>query len=209
LLLSDLTITEFLEKTASGAPVPGGGSMAALSAAIAAALAEMVANLSMGKKGYEATGQDMTTLAEKAAFYRQKLSRDIDGDAKAFGQVMAAFRLPKQTDEDQRNRTNAIQTALKTAARLPLDVAEDALKIMDLAEEAAAKGNRNAITDALVAAMMARTAALAALYNVTVNCAAITDREFVFRTTQRVRQIESAVEAKETAIRRNAGLDER
>jgi methenyltetrahydrofolate cyclohydrolase len=201
-----MTITEFLEKTAANTPVPGGGSVAALSAALAASLVEMVANLTIGKKGFEEKEADMKDLASRAAVYRQKLAEDIDRDSDAFNGVMAAFRLPKQTEEEKEERTCAVQAALETAARVPLEIAGDALKIMDLAQKAVAEGNPNAVTDGTVAAMTARTAVLSALYNVKINLVSITDRSFVEKTSQRVQEIESVVETKEEEIRKLVDL---
>jgi methenyltetrahydrofolate cyclohydrolase len=201
-----MTITEFLEKTAANTPVPGGGSVAALNAAVAASLVEMVANLTIGKKGFEEKKADMQDLASRAAGYRQKLAGDIDRDSDAFDGVMAAFRLPKQTEEEKEKRRRAVQAALETAARVPLEVAEDALKIMELAQKAVAEGNPNAVTDGTVAAMTARTAVLSALYNVKINLTSMTDRSFVEKTSQRVQEIESVVETKEKEIRQLVDL---
>jgi methenyltetrahydrofolate cyclohydrolase len=205
-LFAKMTITEFLEKTAANTPVPGGGSVAALNAAVAASLVEMVANLTIGKKGFEEKKADMQDLASRAAGYRQKLAGDIDRDSDAFDGVMAAFRLPKQTEEEKEKRRRAVQAALETAARVPLEVAEDALKIMELAQKAVAEGNPNAVTDGTVAAMTARTAVLSALYNVKINLTSMTDRSFVEKTSQRVQEIESVVETKEKEIRQLVDL---
>lgn len=196
-----MTLSELLEKTAANTPVPGGGSIAALHGAVAASLVEMVANLTIGKKGYEEKGAEMKDLASRAAYYRQKLAEDIDRDSDAFNQVMAAFRLPKQTGEEKETRRRAVQAAFETAVRVPLEVAEDALKIMALAEKAVSEGNKNAVTDAAVAAMTARTAVLSASYNVKINLASITDFSFVEKTRKRVQEIEFEAEDKEKAIR--------
>ncbi|MBW2540344.1 MAG: cyclodeaminase/cyclohydrolase family protein, partial [Deltaproteobacteria bacterium] len=108
-MLRDLTIPEFLKKTASNTPVPGGGSVAALSAAVAASLAEMVAHLTIGKKGLEAAGDEMKAIVSMASVYRETLLNDIDRDSDAFNQVMAAFKLPKNTEEEVKQRHLAIQ----------------------------------------------------------------------------------------------------
>ena len=129
-MLRDLTIPEFLEKTASNTPVPGGGSVAALSAAVAASLAEMVAHLTIGKKGLEAAGDEMKAIVSMASAYRETLLNDIDRDSDAFNQVMAAFKLPKNTEEEVKERHLAIQEGLKTAALVPLRVAKDAFNIL-------------------------------------------------------------------------------
>jgi len=205
-LLANLSITDFLEKTAFRAPVPGGGSVAALSAAAAAALAEMVANLTIGKKGFESVEAEMKEIASIAKDYRKKLTVDIDRDSDAFDAVMAAFRLPKNTEEEKNKRKHAIQEAFKIASLVPLEVAKSAYGIMDLAEKAVLKGNKNAVTDATVAAMMARTAALSALYNVRINLSSIKDVDFFSAITEQVTELETVVEKSEKEIRSHVHL---
>lgn len=188
--LADLSIRDFLNKTASGEPVPGGGSAAALSASVAAGLVEMTANLTIGKKGYEDSEDEMRDLLQKAAALRDTLVSGIDGDANAYDGVLAAYRLPKATDEEKKHRKDAIREALKTAALIPLDVAGKALEVMKLTETAVRKGNKNAVTDAAVGTMMARTAVLSALYNVKTNLAGIDDGVFVGELAEKVKIIE-------------------
>ena len=149
--------------------------MAALNAALAAGLTEMVANLTVGKKGYEAVEEEMKALADEASQLRNKLTAAIDQDADAYTEVMAAYRLPKTTDEELALRKQKIQKAIKHAALVPIGVARDALAVIDLAGQAILKGNKNAASDGAVAAMNARTAALAAIYNVRINLGSIDD----------------------------------
>jgi len=198
--LADLSIKEFLAKTASGSPVPGGGSIAALSAAIAAGLSEMVANLTIGKKGYEATEKQMKVIKKAAADYRNKLIKDIDRDSDAYNDVLAAFRLPKSYDLEENFRKEAIQDAFKKASLVPLDVAKNAFKIIELAEKVVKHGNKNAVTDGAVAVMMARTAVLSSLYNVKINLASIKDKKFVERIRKDVTSLESEIDKKERKI---------
>lgn len=198
--LGDLTVKEFLAKTASNAAVPGGGSVAALSAAIAASLLEMVASLTLGKQKYEAVESEMKALAAHAGRYREKLVNAIDQDSDAFTEVLRAYRLPKGTEEEQTQRKAAVQEALKAAASVPLSVAEDALAILELAGEALEKGTENAVTDGAVAAMMARTAVLSALYNVKINLVSVTDSEFVKEIQQRIKGIGEQAEKREKEI---------
>ena len=200
-MLANLSITEFLEKTASKDPVPGGGSVAALSAAIASSLSEMVANLTVGRKGYTAVDDEMKAISKQAADFRDKLIGYIDKDSDAYQQVMQAFKLPKNTEEEKNIRARAVQEGLKEATRVPLRVAEDAFKIIELAGKVVEKGNRNAVTDGAVAAMMARTAVLSALYNVKTNLNQIKDRSFVDDMTGRVKFYEAEIEKKEQKIR--------
>ena len=178
-----------LDKTASSDPVPGGGSIAALSAAVAASLAEMVANLTLGKKGYEAVEEEMKAVAEKMRPLREKLTKDIDRDADSYNTVFSAFKLPKQTEEEKQKRGQAIQNGLKHAASVPMGVAEDAFGILKHVRMVIEKGNQNAITDGAVAAMMARTAVLSALYNVKINLGSIKDEAFVKEMREKVKRL--------------------
>jgi formiminotetrahydrofolate cyclodeaminase len=199
-LLKDLTITEFLQKTASADPLPGGGCTAALSAALAASLTEMVANLTIGRKEFQAAEDEMIEIAKATADLRKKLQNDIDNDAQAYQEVLAAFKLPKNTGDEKKQRSSAIQQAFKTAATVPLGVARDTLKIMDLAFRAITAGNQNAVSDGAVAVLAARTAALAAAYNVKINLGAIKDTTFVAELRQEIEEIEQQVIEKEKKI---------
>jgi formiminotetrahydrofolate cyclodeaminase len=196
-VLVNRKITEYLEKAAAGTAVPGGGSVAALNGALAAGLTEMVANLTVGKKGYEAVEEDMKALADKASQLRNKLTAAIDQDADAYTEVMAAYKLPKTTDEETSLRKQKIQDAIKHAALVPLEVARDALAVIDLAGRAIRKGNKNAASDGAVAAMNARTAALAAIYNVKINLSSIQDHSFVEKLAQEVEDLQNQVTEKE------------
>jgi formiminotetrahydrofolate cyclodeaminase len=198
--LADLSIKEFLAKTASNSPVPGGGSIAALSAAIAASLSEMVAHLTIGKKGYEALEEEMQDIAKDAFQYRERLIRTIDKDSNAYNDVMAAIKLPKGTEQERNNREGAIQEALINATLVPLDVARDAFKIIELAGKAVKQGNKNAVSDAAVAVMMARTAVLSALYNVKINLASIKDTTFVEEIREEIKHMESEIVNREREI---------
>jgi len=198
--LADLSIKEFLAETASGSPVPGGGSIAALSAAIAAGLSEMVANLTIGKKGYEEKEKQMKVIKKATTDFRNKLVKDIDRDSDAYNDVLAAFRLPKGSDQEENIRKQAIQDAFKKASLVPLDVAKNAFKIIELAELVVKHGNKNAVTDGAVAVMMARTAVLSALYNVKINLASIKDMDFVERIKKDVTSLETEIENKEREI---------
>jgi formiminotetrahydrofolate cyclodeaminase len=199
-MLAKLSIVEFLEKTASSDPVPGGGSIAALSAALAASLSEMVANLTMGKKDYAPAEEEMKMISKEASRYRNKLFQDIDKDSDAYRQVIAAFKLPKDTEEKKEQREQAIQVGLKQAALVPLGVAKDAFKIIDLAKQVVKKGNKNAVTDGAVAAMMARTAVLSALYNVKINLGSIKDSAFVDDVLKQIQHLEVEITEKEKEV---------
>ena len=199
-MLADLKTTEFINQTAAGTPVPGGGSVSALSAALAAALTEMVANLTAGKKGYEAVEEKMRDVAATVKGLRQKLISDIDNDSNAYKGVLAAFQLAKTTEEEKERRRQAIEDAMKNAARVPLGVAFDALQVMDLAETVIQDGNQNAVTDGAVGVMLGRTAALGALYNVKINLASVKDETFVEEMMREVNKLQSRVQEREKEI---------
>jgi len=199
-LLVNLKITEYLAKAAAGTAVPGGGSVAALNGALAASLTEMVANLTVGKKGYDAVEDEMKELAGKAAQLRNKLTAAIDQDADAYTEVMAAYKLPKATEEEKALRKQKIQDAIKHAALVPLEVARDALAVIDLAGRAIRKGNKNAASDGAVAAMNARTAALAAISNVKINLSSIKDHAFVEKLAQEAEDLQNQAAEKENEV---------
>jgi formiminotetrahydrofolate cyclodeaminase len=199
-LLDTLKITKFLEKIAAGTAVPGGGSVAALNAALAASLTEMVANLTVGKKGYEAAEKDMRQIAARASGFRKKLAKDIDNDAAAYNEVLKAFKMAKNTEKDKDRRTKAIQAGFKNAALVPLGVARDALDIMELIGKVVRKGNKNAAIDGAVGALAARAAVMGALYNVKTNLNFIDDHKFVKEIAQEVQTIEHLAERKEKEV---------
>ena len=205
-MLKDLTLSEYLEKTASGEATPGGGSIAALCAAAAAGLTEMVANLTIGRKNYQSVEAEMKDIAGAVSDYREKLIQAIDEDPEAYNQVMTAFKLPKGTDAEKESRDQAIQDGLKNAALVPMRVAEVAFQVMQIAEKAITKGNKNAITDGLVAVMAARTAALAALYNVKINLDSINDSAFVDKLSQKASSLEKQVQEREKEILAASGF---
>lgn len=180
-MLADLTIKDFLAETAGNAPVPGGGSISALNGAIATALTEMVANLTIGKKKYAEVEGQMKVIATEAALIRERLIEDIDRDSEAYNRVFEAFKLPKNTEEEIAARTHAIQEATQEAALVPMKVAQEIASVMETIIYVAHKGNRNAVTDACVAMMAARTCVLGALLNVRINLASIRDKAFVAR----------------------------
>jgi len=196
-VLKDLSIVDYLAKTASGEPVPGGGSSAALSAALAAALVEMVANLTIGRKGFEAVDAEMRAVAEKAAGLRAKLTADIDRDSDAYTQVLTAFQMPKTTEAEKADRSRAVQSAFKQAAIVPLGVARDAVAIMDLGRTVVLKGNPNAASDGAAGVLAARMAARAAVYNVRINLGSIGDEAFASELRREAARLEAEAEAKE------------
>lgn len=205
-MLVDLTLKDFFAKTAGNDPVPGGGSISALNAALAAALTEMVANLTIGKKKYEDKEQLMREIAPLAAEFGFGFTVDIDADSDAYNTVFDAFKLPKETDGEKTFRNAKIQEATKIAAEIPLNVARKALKMMDLIEKVAENGNQNAVTDACVAMMCARTAILGAVLNVKINLSGIKDEEYVNKTAQEVSFLEKVAKEREELLLKNLQL---
>ena len=198
--LVEQRVIDFVAATASKAPTPGGGAIAALTAATGAALAEMVANLTFGKKGYEAVQTEMEELQAKAEAIRKRMLELSQADADVFNIFMNALGLPKNTDEEKAARTAAIQQAYKDAAMVPFKIGELAYQIFDLAELASRKGNQNLITDGIIAAINARAAVKAAFLNVRINLSGIKDEAFVANVTAKMNAIEQDLDIKEAAI---------
>ncbi|MFC2642755.1 MAG: cyclodeaminase/cyclohydrolase family protein [Veillonella parvula] len=198
--LVEQRVIDFVAATASKEPTPGGGAIAALTAATGAALAEMVANLTVGKKGYEAVQPEMEELQAKAEAIRKRMLELSQADADVFNIFMNALGLPKNTDEEKAARTAAIQQAYKDAAMVPFEIGELANQIFDLAELASRKGNQNLITDGIIAAINARAAVKSAFLNVRINLSGIKDESFVEELTSKMYAIEKDLDVKESSI---------
>ncbi len=199
-MLQNLRIVDFIEKTASKEPLPGGGSISALAGSLSAALAEMVAGLTSGKKGYEEKWDAMDGIAARAAEIRDRLAAAVDEDSNAYAEVLKAYALPRATDEEKRIRVEAVEAGLKLAASVPMSVAENSFSVLDLAETVVRDGNRNAVTDGAVGAMMARTAVLSAIFNVKTNLLYIKDSLFVESMSERIAVLEENVHRREKEI---------
>lgn len=199
-MLKNLNVDEFTAKTASNEPVPGGGSVAALSGALASSLGAMVANLTIGKKKYVEVEEDMKKIASSFEDKRVTLLNLIDEDAESFNAVMKGFKLPKETDEDKKARKEYLQKSFKEAAKVPLEIAAVSAELFDGIEILVKKGNQNAVTDGLVAAMMARTAILSALLNVKINLGSIKDEEFVEAMNNKIEILEKLAMNREEKI---------
>lgn len=177
--MKNMTLEQFTDSVASNEPVPGGGSVAAVCGTLSAALSEMVACLTIGKKKYAEHEPEMKEVKERALVLRKKLIDYIEKDSAAYNKVMEAYKLPKETEEEKAIRNQAIEDSSKLAATVPFEVAQISYEIMPLAEAIVLRGNSNAVTDALVAAMLSRTAVLSAILNVRINLDSIRDVEFV------------------------------
>ena len=198
--MKNMTIQEFAMQTASNEPVPGGGSISALAGSLAAALTEMVAGLTIGKKKYADVEEEMKAAVEPMRGVCAQLLDDIKRDSESFDQYMQALTLPKETEEEKEARTEAMQNGLKAAVEVPLSVAKAACGILPYAETMVIKGNRTAVTVALVATMMARTAVLGAGFNVKINLESIKDQEYVDRIGKEVAELEKQAIEQEKKI---------
>lgn len=194
-MFTEKTVDEFLDALASKEPVPGGGSTAALGGSLAAALVSMVCNLTLGKEGYEQAQERLTEILQQAEALRRELPQLLEADAAGYGKVMAAYRLPRKTDEQKQARQAAIQLALVEAVEVPLQIADRCAQVLKLALPAAELGNRWAISDAAAGALLAEASLRAALLNVYVNMASITDRAYVDSLRSKVAELTQDSEA--------------
>lgn len=169
------TQEEFLERLASSSPTPGGGSVAALSGALGAALVSMVSRLTLGSKKHAEVAQPIKEILDSAESIRSELVRLIDRDAEAFEKVLRAYKMPRTGEAEERARKEAIERGLIEAIEVPLETMERASSLVDLTARVAAIGNVRAISDAGVAAYMAEAAAASAALNVRINAAGLVD----------------------------------
>lgn len=196
-----MTLEQFLDELASAAPAPGGGSAAAMAGATGAALVAMVARLTIGRKNYQDVNAEFENILPRAEARRAELIQFIQLDADAYSRVMAAYQLPKTDDAEKTARAAAIQDALQEAANVPLRVARACAQILEMSAIAAAKGNKNAASDAGAGAVMAEAGLQMALLNVEINLGLIQDQTFVAA-------LRAAMEPlKESAAKRQAILD--
>lgn len=176
--LTDLKSTEFLTALASSAPAPGGGGGAAMAGALAAALASMVANLTIGKEKFAQQEPEVKALLEEAEQVRQRLLGLVEDDAAVFNSFMSCYKLPKETEEEKAARAAAIRSAAKEAAEVPLAIARASYKVLTLAERLVRIGNPGVITDGACSALLARAALRCAEYNVRINLGLTKDEAY-------------------------------
>ena len=170
------SVSGFVASVASATPAPGGGSVSAHAGALAAALAQMVAGLTIGKKKYAAAEAEMKEIALQASSLVNELTALVTRDAAAYGSVMQAYKLPGENDADKAKRTRAIDEALLGAAEVPLETARACMRVLELSAAVAARGNTNAVSDAGVAALLAEAACRGAVYNVRINVSSLDDK---------------------------------
>jgi len=199
--LVGLTLRAFANELSMDSPAPGGGSVAALCGALSAALSAMVANLTVGKKGYKEVREEMVATAVQAQALKDGLLEAVDRDTQAFNKVMEAFRLPKTTPEQAFEKERAVEEANKEATLVPLEVLEKAGEAVALARVAAAKGNKNSVSDAGVAGLTGQAAGEGAYYNVLINLAGIKDSQFVADVRRRAERLRKALDKEGKTVR--------
>jgi len=190
----------FIEVLAAPTPTPGGGSAGAYAGAMGAALVAMVSGVTIGKKKYAEVEAEMQAIRVVAENLRKELTQAVDDDAASFEVLMAKFKMPKETDEQKSARDAAITQATLNAAHIPLHVAEDAVKVMELALKCAKHGLQSAISDAMSGFAMARASLTAAGYNVRININSLVDKSLGERMLSELAELESAADKLEGEI---------
>ena len=185
----DKSCKDFLTDLASKEPTPGGGGAAALAGAIAAALTSMVSNLTLGKGKFAAVEEKIRPILVSAEILRTRMLALVVADAAVFENFMRAYRLPKSTEEEKRARSESIQIAAYDASEVPLKIADSCLDILHISSQLMRVGNPSAITDATVAALLARAALRSACYNVHSNLLLLKDKEYVEKTEEHLQKI--------------------
>ena len=198
--LIDMSLTEFMEETASESPAPGGGSISAYMGALGVALATMVANLSSHKRGWDERWEEFSDWAEKGKHYHDALNKMVDEDTNAFNKIMDAFGLSKKTDEEKKIRQQAIQDATKYAIQVPFNTMKFAYESMEVIKAMAEIGNPNSVTDAGVGALAARSAVMGAFLNVKINSADLDDKAYVDDILKQGEDIQNKAIAMESEI---------
>ncbi len=199
--LVGMSLRAFADELSMDSPAPGGGSVAALCGALSAALSAMVANLTVGKREYEPVRGELVATAVRAQALKDALLDAVDRDTRAFNKVMEAFRLPKTTPEQAEEKERAVEEANKEATLVPLGVLESAVEAAALARVAAAKGNRNSVSDAGVAGLAAQAAGEGAYYNVLINLAGIKDARFSARSRRDADRHRRALDREAKAVK--------
>ncbi|MGZ8563681.1 MAG: cyclodeaminase/cyclohydrolase family protein [Candidatus Limnocylindria bacterium] len=198
----ELTVHAFIAELASDAPAPGGGSASALAGALGAALVQMVVGLTAGRADAAGLEDDLRELGLAAAGFQSELLQLVEIDAAAYGSVIAARRLPRDTDRERELRRVQIDDAVREATRSPLTIADRADAVLKLAERLAPIGGRNAISDVGVAGLLAASALRGAALNVRINLPSLSEDEPLRRDAgERVDELLSGLDEREAALR--------
>ena len=188
-MIHDISTEQFLDALASGAATPGGGSAAAVMGAMGSALVSMVANLTIGKKGYEGVEAEMRQVLAESEALRSRLAAMVAEDVAAFDTLMAGYKLPKATDDEKAARSLAIQAGLKLATEAPLDCARACGEGIHLAARAVEHGNLNVISDVGVGVLASWAALRSAALNVHINAPQIKDRAYTDRALSELQSL--------------------
>jgi len=198
--LVDLSLSGFSNETLSESPAPGGGSVAAYVGSLGAALGSMVANLSAHKRGWDERWEEFSAWAEKGKQAHDRLLKLVDEDTASFNAIMDAFGLPKNTDQEKKQRSAAIQAATRHAIEVPFEVMQTAYSSLEVIQAMAESGNPNSLSDAGVGALCARTAVYGAYLNVRINAGGLSDKTFTEDVLARAANLLQETLAKETEI---------
>ncbi|MBU5257347.1 cyclodeaminase/cyclohydrolase family protein [Tissierella praeacuta] len=201
----DKSLKQYALDTKSSDPTPGGGSVSAYVGTLSSALTSMVGGLTFSKKNYSELSEDVRTKMESNAKDLEQLfedlANDVDKDTNAFDKVMEAFKMPKDTDEEKKSRSQTIQEGYKVALEVPLKCAEKCHRVLELQDVFARYGNVNAVTDIGVGILLAYSGLEGALLNVTINLGSIKDEEYKQVISQKVsRLLSSAKDLKEKSL---------
>jgi len=198
--ITGTSIDDFLDRLASKDPTPGGGSAAAIMGAMGAALISMVCNVSHGKKGCESAEPELLEVCAQSEALRRRLTAMVAEDVAAFDELMAAYKLPKETDEEKQRRSHAIQSSLKRATEVPLACARDCAEVIRLSRRAGEHGYLGVISDAGVGVSAAYAAARSAALNVYINAPSLKDRAFAERALAELEGIMTSCTAESEAV---------
>ena len=198
--LVDLTVKGFAHETSRESPAPGGGTISAYMGALGAALGTMVANLSSHKPGWDDQWEKFSQWADKGQELMTELLHLVDEDTEAFNRIMAAFGLPKKTEEDKAARSQAIQEATLYATQVPLHTMQASFRAFDICRAMAEEGNPNSVSDAGVGALAARAAVLGAGLNVKINAGSLKDREVADKLIAEANELIQKANAEEQEI---------
>jgi methenyltetrahydrofolate cyclohydrolase len=188
-MITQHPVETFLDELASGAPTPGGGSAAAIMGAMGAALVSMVCNVTLGRQGHEAVESEMISVRDESERLRVRLTAMVAEDVAAFDGLMAAYRLPKSSEEDKSRRGAAIQVSLRAATETPLACARACAEVVALSKRIGEKGYAGVISDAGVGVLAANTALRSAALNVYINAPSLKDRDFAVAATAEVEKL--------------------
>lgn len=199
-MIKEMKIKNFMDLLASSSATPGGGSVAALTGAMGAALLSMVSNLTLGKEKYRDIEDEIKGLLKRSESLRAQLEKLTEEDVEAFNQLMAVMKLPKNNEKEKKDRDQRLQIALIEAARVPLEVAKKSKEIIDMGQEIASKGNKNAISDVGVGVILAEAALESAIINVKINLKLIRDESIKKEITEEINNITELVKEEKDKV---------